>query len=105
MQVLTESRPSQYGALLQDVAEHRPASARALLRTFASLCWKGCLKAVYIVVVLPLAVLLVLFVSGMRCTSCNRHIWPWQKSTDAPYTDNMDAIHEGCCPQLARDIN
>jgi hypothetical protein len=104
MQVLTESRATQSGAFLKGVAGYRPASALALLRTFAWLCWRRFTTAVLIVATLPLAVLLVL-VSGIRCVACNRHIWPWQKSADERYSDNMDAIHEGCCPQLARDIN
>ena len=105
MHVLTESRPAQYEACPKGVPRYRAASGLALLRAFAWLCWRCFIRAIYIVFVMPLAMLLVLLVPGMRCVACNRHIWPWQKSTDARYTDNMDAMHEGCCPQLAHDIN
>lgn len=105
MHILTESRPTQYPTFLKGVARYSPASALATARAFAWLCWRFLITAICVVVTLPLAVLSVLLVSGMRCVACNRHIWPWQKSADAQYTDNLDAIHEDCCAQLARDIN
>jgi hypothetical protein len=91
--------------LFKGIARYSPASALTTAREFAWRCWRFLITPICIVVTLPLALLSVLLVSGMRCVACNRHIWPWQRSTDVRYTDNLDAIHEGCCTQFARDIH
>jgi len=101
---LTEPTPIQYYTPpLKGVSRYLD---RKGVRTLASRCCRVLITAMWCVVVaLPLALLSVLLALGMTCIICNRHIWPWQRSTDARYTDNMDIIHEGCCPQLARDLN
>jgi hypothetical protein len=91
--------------LFKGIARYSLASALTTARDFAWRCWRFLITPICIVVTLPLALLSVLLVSGMRCVACNRHIWPWQRSTDVRYTDNLDAIHEGCCTQFARDIH
>jgi len=100
---LTEPGPTKFTASVEGVPRTHSASDLGIVRRLAGHSWGYLIKAVWcIVVALPLALLSLLF--GITCVICNRHIWPWQKSTDARYTDNMDAIHEGCCPQL-RGIN
>lgn len=103
---LTEPRPNQYAPPIRDLARYHPTLGVGGARTLIGRCWRFLIRAMWCMIVAPpLAVLSLLLVFGMTCVICNRRIWPWEKSENAKYTDNMDSIHEGCCPQLARDLN
>jgi hypothetical protein len=104
MDLLTDSKPSQPVEFRKGRARYVPKSPFTAARAFAKRCWALLNMALCMSVALPIAALLVL-IFGLRCVTCNGYLWPWQKRADVRYTDNIDAIHEGCCAQLARDIN
>jgi hypothetical protein len=84
---------------------YRPALALVVVATLTWLGWRFLMTAVWCIVALPLSLSSLLLVFGVTCGVCNSHIWPWEKSTDARYTDNLDFVHQRCCTERSTTGN